>query len=362
MKKINRIAFLLSSLKFGGGERVALNLAAALKEEGYLIDFLLMSREGEFLAEAQRQFNVVDLRCDRTWKLPFKLWQYLLRTRPTALISSFWKLNLCACLARACCPTFKLVAWEHSPPTRSCPTWLYALTASIFYRLANRIVAVSSGVAEDIFSNTKGLKSRVSVISNPIPGPNSDKLSQSQHNVRKIIWVGRLDDPKNPELMLEAFALLPRTDGYKLDFVGDGRLMTTLLDRAKELNLECNVRFLGFRSNVYECMADADMLVLSSDSEGLPTVLVEAMHAGLRIVSTDCGAGVHDILLENRLGTIVPTKDKFALAAAIVERMNMLHDSKMQIAEAQRFSPSRIAKNFLHAIGLGDIKNDQEQI
>lgn len=354
-----RIAFLFSSLKFGGGERVALNLASALKREGYSIDFLLMSKEGEFLSEAKEQFNVIDLRCDRTWKLPFQLWKYIVRTRPTALISSFWKLNLCACLTRAFCQNVRLIAWEHSPPTRSCPAWLYAVTASVFYRLANRVVAVSSGVAADIFSNTKGLKSLVSVIFNPIPGPSNDKLSPSLHNGRKIIWVGRLDVPKNPVLMLDAFALLPRSDGYKLDFVGDGRLMTTLLERARELNCECSVRFLGFRSNVYECMADADMLVLSSDREGLPTVLVEAMHAGLRIVSTDCGAGVHDILLKNRLGTIVPTKDKFALAAAIVERMNMLHDPKMQIAEAQRFSPSRIAKQFLHAMGLGDIKNDQ---
>jgi glycosyltransferase involved in cell wall biosynthesis len=331
MRRRQRIAFLLSSLKFGGGERVALNLAAALKAKGYLIDFLLMSHEGEFLSEAHKNFNVIDLRCDRTWKL-----------------------NLCACLARVFCPSTRLVAWEHSPPTRSCPAWLYAVTASVFYRLANCIVAVSSGVAADILLNTKGLKNRVSVIFNPIPGPANNKLSSYPLNGRRIIWVGRLDVPKNPELMLDAFALLPRTEGYTLDFVGDGRLRDVLKDRAKELNCESSVRFLGFRSDVYGCMTDADMLVLSSDREGLPTVLVEAMHAGLRIVSTDCGTGVHDILQNNRLSTIVPPRDKFALVAAIVERMNMPHDKNPQIAGAQRFAPSRIASQFLHAMGLGE--------
>ena len=348
-----RIAFLLSSLKFGGGERVALNLAAALKEEGYLIDFLLLCYEGEFLAEAQTHFNVIDLRCDRTWKLPFKLWKYLVLIHPTALISSFWKLNLCACLARAFNPSVRLVAWEHSPPTRSCPAWLYAMTASVLYRLATRVVAVSSGVAADVCMNTLGLNSRILTIFNPIPAPLANDASPSCSNDRRIIWVGRLDAPKNPMLMLEAFALLPKNDGYTLDFVGDGRLRASLKDRARALDCESNIRFLGFRHDIYACMRDADLLVLSSDREGLPTVLVEAMHAGLRIVSTDCGSGIHDILEENRLGTIVPTNDKCALATAIVGRMQTPHDEQVQIAGAQRFAPNLIAGQFLHAMELG---------
>ena len=189
-----RIAFLLSSLKFGGGERVALNLAAALRAEGYGIDILLMSHEGEFLAEAHRQFRVIDLRCDRTWRLPWRLLTYLRQTHPDALIASFWKLNLCACLARVGAPAVRLVLWEHSPPSRSAnsPTWLYALSASLLYPLATRVVVVSSGVAADVRRITLGLGGKVLTIFNPIPAPRVVRADTGWDDGRRVLWVGRL--------------------------------------------------------------------------------------------------------------------------------------------------------------------------
>jgi len=347
-----RIAFVLPSVKFGGAERVALNLAAALSDEGYAIDFLLMRHEGEFLAEAQQRFNVVDLRCNRTWKLPLLLWRYLWQTRPTAFISSFWKLNLCACVARAFAPSTKLLVWEHSPPTRSSPAWLYALSTSVFYRLATRVVVVSSGVAADVLQNTMGLGNKVSTIFNPITPPKNVVRFVKRSMGRKIIWVGRLDMPKNPGLMLEAFALLPKVVGYTLAFVGEGRLRPLLEQRASDLGLEQNVYFRGFKKNPYDCMADADLLVLSSDSEGLPSVLIEAMYAGLRVVSTDCGVGIHDILQNQRYGAVVPTNNALALASAIEIELNKPYDKNAQIAGAQRFAPELIAGQFLQAMGI----------
>lgn len=267
-----RIAFLLSSLKFGGGERVALNLAAALRAEGYEIDILLMSHEGEFLAEARRQFRVVDLRCDRTWRLPWRLLTYLRQTHPVALISSFWKLNLCACLARVGAPAVRLILWEHSPPSRSrnSPTWLYAISASLFYPLSTRVVAVSSGVAADVRRITLGLGGKVQTIFNPIPAPRVARTDSGRGKGRRVLWVGRLDVPKNPELILEALALLPRGQGYTLEVVGDGPLRPRLEQRAREWGLGDAVFFLGFRDDTAARMAAADLLVLSSDREGLP--------------------------------------------------------------------------------------------
>ena len=349
-----RIAFLLSSLKFGGAERVALNLAAALQAEGYGIDILLMSYEGEFLAEARRQFRVIDLRCDRTWRLPGRLLAYLRQTHPIALISSFWKLNLCACLARIGAPAVRLVLWEHSPPSRSrnSPTWLYAISASLLYPLATRVVTVSSGVAADVRRITLGLGSKVQTIFNPIPAPRVARTDSGQGDGRRILWVGRLDAPKNPELMLNAFALLPPGQGYLLEIVGDGPLRPRLEQRVRDLGLAGTVRFLGFRDDPAAHMAAADLLVLSSDREGLPSVLVEALYAGLRVVSTDCGSGIRDILLDGRYGTIVPVRDPQALAAAIEAALRQPVDRAAQMAGAQRFSPHLIAGQFLSALGL----------
>lgn len=352
-RPVRMVAFVLSSLKFGGGERVALNLAHALKAKGLRVDFVLMSHEGEFLAEAKQHFNVVDLRCDRTWKLPGKLAQYLRRERPDGLIASFWKLNLCACLARMAHPSLRLLLWEHSPPSKSVnsPTWLYAVTSTLLYQMATKVIAVSNGVLEDISRITFGLRGKLQMIFNPIPVPSDvESCVTKQAGNHRIVWVGRLDTPKNPRLMLEAFAQLPAALVCNLDFIGDGPLRHALEQRTNELGLQERVRFHGFQSDPYAWMMQSDLLALSSDREGLPTVLIEALYCGLRVVSTDCGGGIHDILQDGCFGTIVPPRNAAALARAIAASLASPCDATHQTEGAQRFLPSVIAEQFLQAM------------
>ncbi len=360
---IQSVAFVLSSLKFGGGERVALNLAHAFKAKGLRVDFVLLNHEGEFLAEAKQHFNVVDLRCDRTWKLPSKLASYLRRERPDALIASFWKLNLCACIARLAYPRMRLLLWEHSPPSKSAnsPTWLYAVTASLLYQMATKVIAVSNGVQDDIARITIGLQGKLKVIFNPIPAPTGVKAhTQRQAGQHRIIWVGRLDSPKNPWLMLDAFALLPADLGCTLDFIGDGPLRQVLEQRATELGLQERVQFRGFQPNPYEWMMQSDLLALTSHREGFGNVLVEALYCGLRVVSTDCGGGIHDILLDNRFGTIVSAGDALALANAIAKVLRSPCNPTHQIEGAERFLPNVISQQFLQAMNAHPFgeKND----
>jgi glycosyltransferase involved in cell wall biosynthesis len=348
-----KIAILLPSLKFGGAERVALNLAAAFKELGVSTEFVLMSKEGEFLDEAQTNFSVFDLKCNKTYKLPIKLLIYLYKQRPDVLVSSFWKLNLCACLTKPLFPTVSLLLWEHAPPSMSSnsPKWLYAISASLLYQLANKIVAVSSGVQRDIVHWTIGLSRKLMVIPNAIKPPSPYLAQQFKPSgEKKVIWVGRLDEPKNPGLLLEAFSLVNLKHKLTLTFLGDGPLRPELEKRCNALGLNERVNFLGFRSNPYEEMTGADLLVLSSDWEGFGNVIIEAMHAGLRVVSTDCGQGIHDILLNNEYGTIVPCNEKVLMAKAIEYELTTLHAEQDQIEGAQRYLPRIVAQQFLVAM------------
>lgn len=348
-----RIALLLPGLRFGGAERVALTLAGALAAEGYGIDILLMSREGEFLDEAESAFNVVDLKCGRTWRLPWKLAGYLRTHRPTALISSFWKLNLCACIARMTAPRTRLLLWEHSQPSLSTnsPTWLYAISASIIYQMATRIVAVSSGVRDDIASITLGLGRKLQVVMNPIrpPADLPDEASRPRDGSR-LLWVGRMDGPKNPQLALDAFALLAARRDATLTFVGDGDLMPGLRECRLRLGLDDRVSFTGFHPRPYELMPQADVLVLSSEREGLGNVVVEAMFCGLGIAATDCGQGVRDLLMDGRYGTIASGRDPTSLANAMERELLARRDPAIQMGGARRFLPGRAAGEFLDII------------
>lgn len=348
-----KIAILLPSLKFGGAERVALNLAGAFKELGVTTEFILMSKEGEFLDEALTNFSVVDLKCNKTYKLPIKLLNYLYKNRPDVLLSSFWKLNLCACLTKPLVPPVRLLLWEHAPPSMSSnsPKWLYAISASLMYQLANKIVAVSNGVNSDIVRWTLGLRRKLRVIPNAIKPPASFLAPQCKTNdEKKVIWVGRLDEPKNPGLLLEAFALVNFKQKLTLTFVGDGPLRFALEQRCIDLGLNERVNFAGFHPNPYEEIVGSDLLVLSSDWEGFGNVVIEAMLAGLRVVSTDCGQGIHDILLKNQYGTIVPYNEKFLMAKAIEYELTTYHAENDQIKGAQRYLPRNVAQQFLVAM------------
>lgn len=363
----NRVALLLPNLRFGGAERVAVNLARSFKETSVQVDFLLMRCEGEFLEEAARYGEVIDLRCDRTYKLPIRLLVYLYRQRPDVLLSSFWKPNLCACLARALCPMVTLLLWEHSPPSKvdHISNWLYSLSSTLFYRFARRVVTVSNGVRADVAALTLGLGSRLCVIPNPIFPPVGIFLAKRKpRDCRKIVWVGRLDTPKNPGLALEAFARLTVTESI-LVFVGDGVLREQLEIRCKELELGNRVCFTGFYPEPYRLMADADLLLISSDREGLPSVAIEALHCGLRVVATDCGKGIRDILINGRLGSITPVGDIEAMTRAIDKELAMKPDGEMQVAGGRRYLPCVVLEQFLQAMRPGVLSekaNEIEQI
>lgn len=347
-----KVAILLPSLKFGGGERVTLNLAKEMKRRGISVDILVMSKEGEFLTEAENSFGVHDLRCNRTYKLPYRLLEYVFLNRPDVVISSFWKLNLCACLTRLFFPFFKLILWEHSPPSKTplSPTWLYALSASLLYPFSSKIVAVSNGVRDDIRRHTVGLSGKLNTIYNPITPPENDLVKcypLKNGSPFQIISVGRLEPQKNPELLIEAFALCAKKINANLLIVGDGSLRTTLENLCVDLGIKNRVNFFGFSANPYALIIDSDLFVLSSDYEGMGNVIVEALHCGLPIVSTDCPSGPRELLMDGKYGSLVPVNDKFALAVAIEYELKNRRSPETQKSAAQKFLPSVIAKQFL---------------
>ncbi|WP_309611042.1 glycosyltransferase [Sphingomonas sp.] len=348
-----RIAILLPSLKIGGAERVALNLAGALKEAGWDVTILLTSHEGELLDLAARDFAVVDLRCDRTRKLPALLSAWMTANPIDILVSNFWKLNLCACLAIRRHRATRLILWEHSPPSLSSnsPTLLYAVSASILYRAAEKVVCVSRGVLKDVKRITVGLSGRLRVVYNAIPAPPRAMRVDPSAGDERIAWIGRLAAPKNPQLLLDAIAFVEPSDELEILFIGDGPLRPALEAQAARMGISGQIRFAGFQADPYPLLASCQLLVVSSDREGLPTVIVEALHCGLDVVSTDCGDGVREILDGGRYGTIVPMADPQSLAMAIESALAAPRERRLQMAGADRFFPATIARQFLAPAG-----------
>jgi glycosyltransferase involved in cell wall biosynthesis len=149
------------------------------------------------------------------------------------------------------------------------------------------------------------------------------------HDAILFTCVGRLEPQKNPLLLVQAFAALnnPRTH---LIMLGEGSLREQLAAYIREHGLERCVHLLGKRNEVPECLAASDVFVLSSNWEGNPLAVMEAMAAGLPVVGTAVG-GVPELVESGRQGILVPPGD----CAAFTDAMRtLLNDPEKRTAMA----------------------------
>ena len=157
---------------------------------------------------------------------------------------------------------------------------------------------------------------------------------------KTIVSAGRMVPEKNQLLLIRAFAKVHRNYGnFKLVIYGDGRLRNELEKELKRLNLTKDVSMPGFSTDWSKNSIDASLFVLSSDFEGMPNALMEAMALGLPCISTDCeGGGARYLIEDEKNGLLVSKNDVDALASAM-ERMLSDQDFAERCGhEAQKIS------------------------
>ena len=150
-----------------------------------------------------------------------------------------------------------------------------------------------------------------------------------------FITVGRFTAPKDYPNLINAFALFRKKNGInsKLIIIGDGELRPKIEALIKELYLTKYVTLLGRRSDIPQLLNRADIFVLASKHEGLPTVVIEAMACECYVVATDCG-GSAEILGDT--GQLVPIEDSQALADALQNAIALSVEDRTQNNEKAR--------------------------
>jgi glycosyltransferase involved in cell wall biosynthesis len=179
------------------------------------------------------------------------------------------------------------------------------------------LVAVSDGVADDL-RGTLGLRSaRIERIYNGFDA-DAIRLAATQADADMprdpfVLHVGRFMPQKRHDLLLDAWSNAALPHRLVLLTAPSAELEALIASRG----LEERVLVAGFRPNPYPWMQAAELLVLCSDREGMPNVLIEALACGTRVVSTDCPSGPREILRGERARWLVPCGDAEALAAAM---------------------------------------------
>ncbi len=366
-RKNDRLALFLPSLRGGGAERVMVNLAVAFCERGIGVDVVLLQSEGPYLRELPPGVRVVDLKASRMLTGFAALVRYLRRERPRVMLSAMRHSNVTALLAASLSGSqVPVVVCDHNTATvelgenPGIKTTVIRVLMRWLYPRAYNIVAVSKGVADDLGILLNLNTNRINVIHNPIVKEEIFTLSNLpvthpwfvNRLIPVVLAVGRLTRQKDYETLLQAFSIARATRDLRLMILGEGELRSSLEALIEQLGLVEDVALPGFTENPFAYMRQADMFVLSSLWEGLPTVLIEAMACGVPVISTDCPSGPAEILENGKWGRLVPVGDANALAQAMLD---MLDDSAPSPAQrAMDFSVEKSVDAYLSLLFADD--------
>lgn len=238
--------------------------------------------------------------------------------------------------------SYKMISSERGDPYNSA-NFLEKLRRKLI-KYSDKIVFQTNG-ARDFFPEV--VRNRSIVIANPIKIP--AECWNQDNTLQRIAFVGRIDFwQKRPDLLVKAFAVVHKKyPDYILDICGSGDELDHLRGIVENLELSECIVLHGAVKNVKEILLKDELFVLTSDFEGIPNALLEAMAIGMPAVSTDCTPGGAALLINNGVnGVLVPRGDVEAIADSICQLIaNKKHARAMGMKAREsmcRFTPEKI--------------------
>lgn len=375
-----RLAVILPDLGGGGTERMRLNLIEEWQKRGIQIDLVLGRNTGSLIHLVPDGISVFEVARRHKLFFPFGLAAYLLRYKPTHVLSAPTDVSVIALLLgfifRGSTKTIVSVH-DHFSTEYSAASGGRRLKARVAYflfkhliRSAHALIAVSEGVANDLRYRLQNRHPPISVILNPTITRKTLALMQApftnpyvSEGTPYILFAGRLTPQKAPELLVEAFSTIVRKTQAHLVLIGEGELRATIQAAINLHGISDRVHLAGFQQNPLPWMQRAALLVLPSRHEGLPNVLIESLACGTQVISTNCPSGPDEILDGGRFGQLVPVGDVAALAAAMLRSLNgEFHvEPEALKARAADFNASRAADAYLTSIRGDSMPDRMEQ-
>jgi GalNAc-alpha-(1->4)-GalNAc-alpha-(1->3)-diNAcBac-PP-undecaprenol alpha-1,4-N-acetyl-D-galactosaminyltransferase len=309
-----KIAFVIQSLRLGGAEMILTQMANYWAEKDHEIYVILLSKSKSNNLSLSQKVSVKNI------KFPYLSLPFLLKKISPDVVIPFMDQTILITLLLTRGTSLKIIAAERTYPSNhtivrhTAPKWLRYIAAALrvfLYRYASAIV-VQTNAAREYFS--AAIKERVHVIPNPLflnPEP-----AASLHLPEKtILGMGRLTPNKQFDLLIESFSLIAdRHPEWSLVIIGEGELKEELETLRNKKNLDERILFPGKTSTPLSIFSQAKIFVLSSDFEGFPNVLCQAMACGCAVISTDCLAGPREIISGGVDGILVKSGDAKAIA------------------------------------------------
>jgi glycosyltransferase involved in cell wall biosynthesis len=326
-----KFALVVTNLAGGGAEKALLKVGEGLGKRGHEVHFVLLESRADYLPPAMCRMHVVTPGGQRAghgffgkrvaaWRLKRtirrlshnKAFDLIVSTLPFAD-----EVALRARLPAHWCRIANTLSAEIDALARRDPAKAARrkLRYQRYYGSA-RLIAVSDGVADDLRASLGLADARVARIYNPFDFSAIEEQARQAVDTPPspyLLHIGRFAPQKRHDLLFAAYQAAGLSQQLVLLTPPDPTLDALIAAHG----LQGRVVVAGFQANPYPWIAGADLLVLCSDHEGLPNVLIEALACGTRVVSTDCPSGPREILTGSLAKHLVPCDDPGALTEAI---------------------------------------------
>jgi glycosyltransferase involved in cell wall biosynthesis len=330
--------FFISSLDGGGAERVMVDLVRHI-DRGRIEPSLVLLypyEESPYKNDLPDDLRIIVV--ERKYDHVFhKLKQFLaflktvFRENPQIILSMLTHNNIMAFLAGKFFG-IEVIVCEHNTlgeviKTREGRTMLglpVAPMVKIFYRFVKRAIAVSDGIRLNLIEDFGIPAEKVRTIYNPI---DLDRIQASssrrpghpffEDQKPVVMAMGRLVEQKGFDTLINAFRHVVKEIDARLIIMGEGQQRRMLENMVEKYGIAGKVSLPGFQRNPYALLSHSDVFVLSSNYEGLPMAIFEAMACGVPVIATDCRSGPREILRNGTCGMLVPVGDEIALAQGI---------------------------------------------
>mgnify|MGYP001970062950 CR=1 FL=1 len=300
-----KLTICMPLFQIGGGEVVLMTVMNWLVCHGWDVTLVLFQKKGEMLERLDKRVVITSLDASRFLTGFIYLIRYMRAYRPNVIMSSSMHSNVLVLLAKIVSRTnTKVILRVGSPLSVVFSKWkgrdkVIAFFTRKIYKKADKIIAVSKGIADDIVKVTNTPREKIVTIHNPKDVDFIRKQSEEyvpdvfkKNKGPFVLSVGRFTEAKDHPTLIKSFLQVrKKIKDLHLVLLGDGGDRGYIEKMVRAKNIEDCVSFEGYQENPYVYMKNADVFVLSSKWEGLPNVLSEALVCGMDIIATDSPMG-----------------------------------------------------------------------
>ncbi len=366
-RKKKTISFFFATSGHSGVDRIAKNLIFSIIKKGFKVKLLKIKNHGPYLKINHPNLDVINFNVSHVYSSFFWLIKFFRKENPPVMLTDKDRVNRIAILAKTLAKSstklFVRIGTTVSVNLSSRGFWerfIQKNSMKRLYKFAEKVIVPSKGVAYDMEKYIGLPKEHIEVIPSPIiedsllnktfPPPNHKWFKPKVPPV--ILGVGELCTRKDFSTLIKAFKIVLSHIDARLVILGRGKQRDSLIKLSENLGIRDKVDFPGFISNPYPYMAHAKVFVLSSLWEGLPVSPIEALAMGTPVVSTNCPSGPSEILENGKYGPLVPPKDYYKMAEAIIKVLKNPLPSDYLKKAITPYLVSNATEKYLKVFGL----------